>query len=93
MKIFALEDFTYETVLVYVQGGSRGQDIIIFLAASPCPMWLGIMVLIFRVLGRTNRGARGKRVDEAYDTMKSRVFAGGFREEDTHSLDSSFCRD
>ena len=36
-------------MLVYVQGGSRGQDIVKNSAASPCPMWLDIMVLIFRV--------------------------------------------
>ncbi len=84
MKIFALEDFTYVTVLIYVQGGSRGQGIIKILRASPCPIRLDIMVLIFifRVSGRTNRGVRGERVDEAYDTMKGRAIAGGFREED-----------
>jgi len=60
LKIFALEDFTYETVLVYVQGGSRGQDIIKILRASPCPIRLDIMVLIFYFSGLGSNESRGK---------------------------------
>jgi len=59
-----------------------GQVIVKFWREFPCPVWQDISVLMFCGFSGSNESkVRGERVDETYDTTKSRVIVGGFQEE------------